>query len=98
MLNTEVYRNRNLGSNLFNLGASKTGDFLGYYKDIFEKASDAVRLTTMIQHRISLTRRFFLSSMLTQKCARRFSCGQKVFGEQFLAKIKETTSACQGSY
>nr|XP_012215840.1 PREDICTED: uncharacterized protein LOC105668182 [Linepithema humile] len=65
-------------------------------KDIFEKASDAARLTAMIQHHISLTRRSLISPMLTLSAKNALdgsAVDKKLFGEQFLAKMKETASA-----
>lgn len=65
-------------------------------KDIFEKASDAARLTAIIQHHISLARRSLITPMLTLSAKNALDGSQvdkMLFGEQFLAKLKETAAA-----
>ncbi|XP_071653336.1 uncharacterized protein [Temnothorax longispinosus] len=65
-------------------------------KRIFELASDAGRIAAQTQHHISRSRRALIAPMLTFLAKNALDLSpidKKLFGEQFLAKIKETSEA-----
>ena len=65
-------------------------------KKIFELASDAGRITALLQHHISKTRRALISPLLTSSARNvleRSSMDKSLFGENFLNKMKEVVSS-----
>lgn len=65
-------------------------------KRIFELASDAGRIAAQTQHHISKSRRALIAPMLTFLAKNALDLSpidKKLFGEQFLAKIRETSAA-----
>lgn len=66
------------------------------FKKIFEICSDAARITCLVQHHVSKARRALITPMMSvsaKSALENSPIDGQLFGEQFLTKMKETSTA-----